>query len=701
VSSQLADSRSLKRAAFDLTLTSFIVLFQELALIRWMGGQVRVLAYFPNIVLISAFLGLGIGTMRAGKPLRLWLWPGSLMVLVIAAVVMHGIAFTSRSASEFLWLLYSDISHPPIVHDVRPPMLIAFLLTAIAFVVPGQIVGERLQDFRRAGNPLGGYVADLAGSLIGVIAFTLASFYRTFPATWFAIILLGGVLLFAGIDRRALIAQVICAVGILTLIVATEHTAAYSPYYALRTLTTGVGKGIPILANGSWHQYAAPLRRADVFASDFDRDLRVSYSFPYHLLRQKPRRVLVLGAGSGNDVVIALENGAEQIDAVEIDPVIVEMGRSVHPDRPYLSPRVHVINTDARAFLRNTNNRYDLIIFGTLDSMTRVSALANVRLDNFVYTADCMRVARERLTSDGGMALYFMVHNSSIHDKLFTILTRAFGQPPLMVIGFKNLFSEIFLAGPAWDHLRTPEQKAGEAAAIRAMASVDVPTDDWPYLYLENRKISGFYWSVALMFLIVAGFLIALLAPEMRHKASQHFDSEMFLFGVAFLLLETKLVTQMSLLWGATWITNAVVFASILLMILIGTIATQYRSMPFPVAATGLVLTLLATYLVPTEWLLARSPVSRLALSIVFAGVPVLFASVCFALLFKKSANPNLSFGWNLAGAVVGGLIELVAMAVGLNALTLIALIGYLAAFLFYRRRLRGEHFGSQTGTPA
>jgi spermidine synthase len=686
VISTLPEGRSLKKAAFDLTLTSFVVLFQELALIRWMGGQVRVLAYFPNIVLISAFLGLGIGTMRAGKTLRLWIWPVSLMVLVAAALLMHGIAWTSRSTSEFLWLLYNDIPDAPVVHDVRPPMLIAFLLTAVSFVVPGQIVGERLQDFRRGGNPLGGYIADLAGSLIGVIAFAIASFYRTFPATWFAVILIGGGLLFANIDRRALIVQVICAAAILTLIIATEHTAVYSPYYALRAKTTPIGNGIRILANGSWHQYAAPLRRADKINSDFDRDLRANYSFPYHLLRQKPRQVLVLGAGSGNDVAIALDNGAEHVDAVEIDPVIIEMGRSLHPDRPYLSPRVQVINTDARAFLRNTTNRYDLIVFGTLDSMTRISALANVRLDNFVYTADCMRVARERLTSDGGMVLYFMVHNRSIHDKLAAILTRAFGEPPLMAVGFKNMFSEIFFAGPAWNHLRTAEQRARQEAAVRAMAAVDVPTDDWPYLYLENRKISGFYWSVALSFLFISGVLIALLAPEMRHKASQHFDGEIFLFGVAFLLLETKLVTQMSLLWGGTWITNAVVFASILVMILIGTIATQYRSIPFSVAAIGLVLTLLATYIVPTEWLLAQSPVARLTLSIVFAGAPVLFASVCFALLFKQRADPNLSFGWNLAGAVVGGLIELVAMAIGLNALTLIALIAYLAAFLLYRR---------------
>src|SRR6266550_145112 len=113
-----------------------------------MSGEVRVLAYFPNIVLISAFLGLGVGTMRAGKRLRLWLWPVSLLVLVGVTLLMHGIAFTSRSTSEFLWLLYNDIPDAPVVTDVRPPMIIAFVLTAISFLVPGQIVGERLQDFR-------------------------------------------------------------------------------------------------------------------------------------------------------------------------------------------------------------------------------------------------------------------------------------------------------------------------------------------------------------------------------------------------------------------------------------------------------------------------------------------------------------------------------------------------------------------------
>src|SRR5947207_2990773 len=111
---------SLRRAGGELALTSFIVLFQELALIRWMGTEVRVLAYFPNVVLIAAFLGLGIGSIRARTRSMLWLWPASLIVVIGATLLMNRIAFTSRSASEQLWLLYYDIPKAPVIHDVRP-----------------------------------------------------------------------------------------------------------------------------------------------------------------------------------------------------------------------------------------------------------------------------------------------------------------------------------------------------------------------------------------------------------------------------------------------------------------------------------------------------------------------------------------------------------------------------------------------------
>ena len=64
--------------------------------------------------------------------------------------------------------------------------------------------------------------------------------------------------------------------------------------------------------------------------------------------------VLILGAGSGTDVAASLLHGTKHIDAVEIDPVIVRLGREHHPDQPYNDPRVNVVTDDARHFLRTT-----------------------------------------------------------------------------------------------------------------------------------------------------------------------------------------------------------------------------------------------------------------------------------------------------------------------------------------------------------
>jgi spermine/spermidine synthase len=684
VTNAVGQTGSLRRAGIALALTSFVSLFQELTLIRWVGTEVRVMAYFPNVVLIAAFLGLGVGSMRARKSSMLWLWPVALVVIVSSTLLMSRVAFTSRSPSERLWLLYYDIPHALVIPDVRLPILLVFFFTAISFLPLGQIIGACLQDFARAGVALQGYMLDLAGSLVGVIAFACFSFALTRPTTWFAVVVLAGTPLFFRRAKKLLVLQAAVAVAIVLAIMMMDRNAVYSPYYALRARRSPTG--VQVLANGSFHQYAAPLRKNDRVVSAFDVKIRDDYSIPYALLWRKPRNVLVLGAGSGNDVAIALDNGADRVDAVEIDPVIIQMGRSIHPDRPYLSPRVRAINDDARAFLRSTDRRYDLIVFGTLDSMTRLSALSNVRLDNFVYTVESMRAARSRLTPDGGVALYFMVQDDAIHNKLFSMLTEAFGEPPIVVHKYQQLFNTIYLVGPAWKSLHTPEQDAMMPLVLGSLSAVDVPTDDWPYLYLTSRKISGFYWSMTLLLTIVGALLIALLAPELR-RAVAHFDAEMFLFGAAFLLLETKLVTQMSLVWSTTWITSAVVFSSILVMLLAGTIAVQRWTLPYPVAASGLTAALLIAYVTPSSWLLVPSIAGRLILSLLFVGGPVFFASICFAQRFKTRVDPNLAFGWNLAGAVAGGLIEILAVVVGLRALTLVALVAYLAAFLVHRRR--------------
>jgi hypothetical protein len=671
--------RPLRRAGIELFAISFVVLFQELTLIRWLPGQVRVLAYFPNLILLSAFLGLGLGCLRSAKRSLLWLWPASLLVLAVAGWVMSRVAFTQNSVTEHLWLLYYDLGdQAPVFGDVRLPIIICFLLSTVSFVPLGQMLAERLQVFRARSSTLWGYSCDILGSLVGVVAFAFTGFARTTPLLWFAVFLAAGVLFFIG-RRRAVLVYIATALALLGLVRHADHADYYSPYYAITATRMPNKFQIAILTNGSLHQYALPLRRVGMKDTDV---VEQGYHLPYRFLGRPPGKVLVLGAGTGNDVSVALDEGAERVDAVEIDPVILDLGK-LHVDRPYDSPRVRLINTDARAFLNESTEKYDLIVFGTLDSMTRLSALSNVRLDNFVYTRECVEAAKAHLSPQGGVVMYFMSTTGYINQRLSGLLAETFQQLPYVIAGQYYMFNHIYLAGAAFEHVAGGQRRADFPLLKRLFGKVESPQDDWPYLYLQGRGVSSFYLLLIGTFALIAVTSVALVSREMRRSLVRSgLDGEMFLFGLAFLLLETKSVTTMSLLWGATWLTSAVVFGAILAMVLAATLLTQLRPLPWALCMGGLIMSLVAAYFVPVHTLLRMNEFSRLLLSIAFVGTPIFFAAACFALLFRDRPEANTAFGWNLLGAVAGGLIEFASMITGIRALYLLVLVAYLGVVL-------------------
>ncbi len=681
----------MRRTTLELVSASFIVLFQELALIRWLPGQVRVLAYFPNLILISAFLGLGMGCLLAGRRSILWLWPVSLTILFGSFYALSHVIFTQNPISEYLWLLYLDMpKSSPVVHGVRLPIILAFVLSTSSFVSLGQLVAERINSFAKRSGALWGYAWDISGSLLGVIAFALVSFLGIFPLWWFSIIAGVGLVFFLPRRRLLFIYLPIILAG-LGLVGLAERAGYYSPYYALGTDRDPASAGTAgffVTTNGSYHQRAVGLRRTDRIAQAWHQTLKSSYRLPYRKLLKKAERVLVLGAGTGNDVAVALDEGAAFVDAVEIDPLILEIGRRYHPDHPYNSPRVRVINADARSFINNCKNKYDLIVFGTLDSMTRLSALSSVRLDNFVYTLEGMRAARRCLSNEGGMVLYFSVAKRYIEEHIIGMLASAFDELPVMYKGRFILFTRVFMVGPAFTHLKQGKENDAKLFFSKVLPDIQTPTDDWPYLYLRTRGVSWFYFSLMAIFALLAVSGVFLVSRSMRASMmrSGRIDLEMFFFGLAFLLLETKYVTGMNLVWGATWLTSAVVFGSILSMILLATVVMKLWPLPWWVALAGLLASLSATYCVPVAALLDHQTVVKLVFSFLFVGGPVFFASACFALRFRNRARADLAFGWNLLGAVAGGLLEFFSMALGLRALVLLAIAAYLAVALLRQR---------------
>jgi len=132
---------------------------------------------------------------------------------------------------------------------------------------------------------------------------------------------------------------------------------------------------------------------------------QISSALPYHLLRQP--RVLVLGAGAGADVLQAHYHGASRIDAVELNPQVVELVQRRFAQEAggvYAGiARVHV--AEARGFVAVSEERYDLIQVALLDSFSASSAGLYALSENYLYTVEALQDDLRHLQPGGLLAI--------------------------------------------------------------------------------------------------------------------------------------------------------------------------------------------------------------------------------------------------------------------------------------------------------
>jgi hypothetical protein len=264
----------------------------------------------------------------------------------------------------------------------------------------------------------------------------------------------------------------------------------------------------------------------------------------------------VIGAGSGNDVAVALANGAKHVDAVEIDPVIQSLGSKYHPSHPYQDPRVTVHIGDGRAFIERDTGRYDLVMFALPDSLTLFAGQGSLRLENYLFTKESMETVH-RLLKPGGTFAMYNYYEPFLLDRYATTLQDVYGTPPCVEIGdsLADRSQAVLVAGAgATRDCATPW--AGTRAAS--------PTDDYPFPYLQDRTIPSFYRQTLLLMLGAAVLLIWLAGGRFRSMVRY---TDLAFMGAAFLLLETKNVVQFALLFGTTWFVNSLVFAGVLISV--------------------------------------------------------------------------------------------------------------------------------------
>ena len=344
---------------------------------------------------------------------------------------------------------------------------------------------------------------------------------------------------------------------------------------------------------------------------------------------------------------------------------------------------MHLVLADARAFLRAPPRKYDVITFGTLDSQALLSGMSAVRLDNFVYTEESFRAARNALKPTGSIVLYHMSGYEYIGARLYQLLGRAFGANPRVIKEDDYLFNHTFIAGAG--ARGTDSTKSGDVLKM----SIELSTDDWPFPYLLKRGLPQHYVAALVAILLVSVLLVGLSAGTAVLRAP---NWSMFLVGIGFLLLETKGITAMSLLFGSTWTVNVAVIASILCVALIGAVLTARQRAPsVTTCLIALTILLAVAALVPPARLVTAVPGLRWLIAAVYIGLPVLFATMIFSQTFAQQESPTSALAFNTLGGVAGGVLEYASMMLGIRALNWLAIAAYAlaVALLLLKRRSR------------
>jgi len=686
-----------------LAVASVIGLFLELLMIRWIASEVRVFAYLKNYVLVSCFLGFGLGCYLCRKKTNVLALLAPLLSLVFL------IKFPWEPLRTLISALPSYLGAASEVHFFGIPSVplsflgILGLLAAVAITVPlfvlnamifvpiGQIVGGYLESAPRG---IAAYSVNILGSLAGILLFTLLCLYSQPPIVWFAV---AGVLLAVLLIKIPRLRWATVIGFALCLVFAGLRPGGnvrqyWSPYQLL-TVMPRVENGELISyqldTNHTWFQQVVNLSPAFVAAhpqfytqvpAEWD-----AYNMPYHFFPQPPA-VLVLGAGMGNDVAAAVRNGAGHVVGVEIDPLILKLGKELHFEHPYSSPVVTAVNNDARSYVQNSREKFDLIVYSLLDSHTNISHFSAVRIDNYVYTLEALQAAKRLLKDDGLLVLKFQVTTPWIAGRLSGLLETVFGKPPIDFYADGSAYStggRFFVAGSE-AQLAKALANPQLAAYIQAHHQTEIQkarltTDDWPYFYQHEP-------GLPLIVIIVSVLLVVLTRALLRQTgtAGRTIHWHFFFLGAGFLLLESQIISRMALLFGTTWLVNSIVIAGLLVLIVLANVLVDaWKTIPNGLAYAGIFLCTLIAYFVPLEKLFFQSFAMRAFAATLALCLPVGFASIVFIKSFAAVKFSGEALGSNLLGGLVGGMLEAASMWTGIRSLLILAALLYFASYIF------------------
>lgn len=695
---------------FELISLSFVILFLELLLIRLVAAEIRIFAYLSNLVLLAVFLGSGLGMLikRRLSPLFSSFWL-CLIVAIISLKLFSGITdWLSPLSESFVWFQASSVS---ILGALAGLTLTLVLFSSIAavFLPLGQKLGEILSA---SPKPILAYSLNIVASLAGMWIFQAFSFWAVSP---FLGIVLGQIALFflTGKPERRWSFLFLFSTAIFALfsVGGVNEKVVWSPYQklTLSPLTEGqfLSSGYLLQVNNVGYmglldlsdEYLEKISRelkeknllpsfngSTTLAIDTERSRSINlrfldqYSLPF-ILKPGSQGVLLVGAGAGNDAAAALRAKIPEIDAVEIDPKILEIGRNFHPENPYSDSTVKTIVADGRSFFKTTKKQYDLVIMGLADSHALSSSLTNLQLDNYLYTRESFREVKNILKPDGLLFVSFDVRRPWIGERIQKSILDGFGHRPLVfslqdasAFGWGGV---IFVAGKeagVLDEYLSKNQELKEFIESRQLGFDDTTnslSDNWPYLYLDKPRLPRIHLLVFLPLLAILFLSRRVISFEGR------FRWDFFFLGAGFLLYEFQNINRTALVFGNTWQTSLLTITAVLSFILLANLIRALRLVPLKLSYAFLFLSLGLQFFIPLPVFNSLTGATKYFATLSWLNLPFLFSSLIFISLFSTAREKTVVLGSNLLGSVVGGLLSVLSFVWGIKSVLVISFLLY------------------------
>ena len=676
-----------------IAIAAGLGLYLELAIIRMHSSFFQMFAFFKNFSLLSCLLGLGVGYLFGYKKIYSLKWVFPFMTVQI--LLMYFLKntpfalFIQNPITERLAMGQGFVEGFFQFFIVYSFIVLIFIFNAMTFVPLGHLVSNLMYSQKK----LQSYSSNLLGSIAGIVVFALMSIYWTGPSLWF---LLGFIILIF-FQKKNYLNIIFSGSSLFILLLIflipkdSNEKNIYSPYQLISVIyEEDTVKRVK--ASNLFFQTPYSLDKLDT-----------SYFLPFKASNEVPKKILIVGSGTGNDTAAAISSGVESIDAVEIDPVIIDLGK-YHPNKPYEDQKVKVIQNDARNFIRHTNEKYDLILYGLLDSHTSLSSNGGIRLDSYVYTVQAFEEAKKKLTKDGYISLTFGVASKELGVKIFRMLKKAFNDEEptvyMYIPGAEKLDDKFFIDGDLYkkDFIEAKytfliSNNANKVFRFNDQSDlarvnffdnkktkVSLSNDDWPFFYMPVKVWPKSY-IIILILIFICSFLFIKKTSTLNRK---NFSITCFFLGAGFMLIETKGITEIALIYGSTWFVITIVIGFILLMAyLANLLIIRNGQIKSSIIYFLLIISLLFGYFFTfVDTTIFSSIILKIIVPLILT-VPIFFSGLAFSKELSVENHVGVALSSNILGAIFGGLIEYNSMYFGFKSLYLLGIIMYLMGYVF------------------